>query len=256
MRMSSCSGLVLVASLALGCHGQELQINRTNKTIMITAQAEVTAEPEIATLNVGYKNFSPSRDEAYKDNLRISAAILQAMLDAKVPQEDITTDRLSLDYTTQSDEVPKAQQEARRFFAEQSWRVMVPVARAQVVLDAIAKAGANVINAPDFEVKDPDAMQARASGAALAKAHAVAEQMAKGLNAKLGDLVYASNTSELTRIPRMSASATLPVNGRNYLNFSRLSAYASLRQVATDRLSILPEKVRKTAVVYAVFAIE
>jgi hypothetical protein len=59
------------------------------------------------------------------------------------------------------------------------------------------RAGANVLESLDWNVADPKALQAKAGAAALEKAKAIAEQMAKGLNAKLGDLVYASNRAPI-----------------------------------------------------------
>jgi uncharacterized protein len=53
--------------------------------------------------------------------------------------------------------------------------------------------GANDIDDVEWKVADPVALEAKARGAALAKARSIAEQMAKGLAIRLGDLVYASN---------------------------------------------------------------
>ena len=92
---------------------------------------------------------------------------------------------------------------------------------------------------------DPAALQARASGAALAKAHTISDQMAKGLGAKLGDLIYASNQAPA---------------GQDRLEgfWKRADSAVTVLKSGTERpkAQIFPEKVKTTATVYAVFAIE
>jgi uncharacterized protein YggE len=61
----------------------------------------------------------------------------------------------------------------------------------------------------EWSVADPLALQAKAGGAALAKAKSIADQMAKGLGARLGELVYASN-----RAPVAKKWQTVEVDGR------------------------------------------
>src|SRR5689334_15730526 len=92
---------------------------------------------------------------------------------------------------------------------------------------------------------DPIALQAKASGAALAKARSVAEQMAKGLGTKLGELVYASNRAPVAKLWR-GLSTTVNTE----------SAMISKRDEQAPKLKLFPQRVRSDATVYAVFAIE
>ena len=84
-------------------------------------------------------------------------------------------------------------------------------------------------------------MQAKASGAALAKAKAIAEQMAKGLGTKLGELVYASNRAPVARAFRYSTT---------------VNAEAASISNREPQLRLFPQKVKSEATVYAVFANE
>jgi uncharacterized protein YggE len=63
--------------------------------------------------------------------------------------------------------------------------VTVAASAAQTVVDLAVKAGANEVDDVEWNVADPVALQAKASGAALAKARSIADQMAKGLGTKL-----------------------------------------------------------------------
>src|SRR6266567_7784425 len=90
----------------------------------------------------------------------------------------------------------------RRFEAQQSWHVTVSAVQAQAVVDRAVRAGANEVDDVEWNVTDSVALQAKTSGAALSKARAIAEQMAKGLGTKLGDLVYASNRAPVAKMWR------------------------------------------------------
>ena len=106
--------------------------------------------------------------------------------------------------------------------------------------------GANQLEDIDWSVSDPSALQARASGLALAKARAVAEQMANGLGAKLGELVYASNQSQASALWNL-ARRGLVVAATVQTSAARLGAPA---------LNLFPQQVKQEATVYAVFSIE
>jgi uncharacterized protein len=108
------------------------------------------------------------------------------------------------------------------------------------IVDLAVKAGANELNNIEWNVADPVALQAGAGGAALAKARTIAEQMAKGLGTKLGELVYASNSAPVTRKRRDKA-------------FPEVMAPPP---PPPPTLTLFPQKVKSDATVYAVFSIE
>jgi uncharacterized protein YggE len=119
----------------------------------------------------------------------------------------------------------------------------VPAAEAQTVVDLCVSAGANEVEDVDWGVAEPVTLQAKAGSAALSKARNIADQMAKGLGTKLGELVYASNRAP---VAKMWASMGL-------------STQASTIATPNDlkpKLKLFPQKVKSSATVYAVFSIE
>ena len=52
-------GIVILASTCL-LFAQDIQVNRQNKTIAVTADDSVTADAEIAVLAIGYHNYAPT----------------------------------------------------------------------------------------------------------------------------------------------------------------------------------------------------
>jgi len=117
------------------------------------------------------------------------------------------------------------------------------VSQAQAVVDLAVRRVANEVEDVEWNVADPLALQAKAGAAALVKARAIAEQMAKGLGTKLGDLVYASNRAPVSKLFRN-------------LSMQTEAATVSSRGENKPQLTLFPQKVKSDATVYAVFAIE
>lgn len=221
---------------------QDIQVNRQNKTIAVTADDSVEVDAEVAVLAIGYHNYGPTQDTAYDENVKASNLIAKALLGASVSKDNIETEKLQLNRTELDEKWTPEMKKERQFSAQQSWKVTVSASQAQAIVDLAVRSGANEVNDLDWQVADPVALQAKASGAALAKAHSIAEQMANGLGTKLGELVYASN-----RAPVPRGMETITVNAAQ--------AELSVRD-QKPRLTLFPQKVKSEATVYAVFAIE
>ena len=222
--------------------GQQIIVNRQNKTIAITADDSVTVDPEVATITVGYQNYASTKDAAYEENIRVANEVTKALLNGGVPKSALETESVKLERAERDEKWTAEEKKARQFQASQSWTIHVTADRAQAVVDVALRAGANVLEALDWNVSDPKALQAKAGAAALAKAKTIAEQMAKGLNTKLGDLVYASNR------------APIPAFG-GYLE-TEASVMPAPPPPPPPHLVLYPKKVKSDATVYAVFAIE
>ena len=226
------------------CLSQDIQVNRQNKTIAVTADDSITAEAEVAVLAIGYHNYAPTQDAAFRENVRVAEQITQAFLQAKIASDNIESEKLGLGRTEADEKWTEDMKKDRAFEAQQSWHVTVSAAQAQAVVDLAVKAGANEVEDVEWNVVDPVALQAKASGAALAKAKSIAEQMAKGLGTKLGELVYASNRAP---VPKMWRGA------RETFMMAALGGKIAEKE---PKLKLFPQKVKSEATVYAVFAIE
>ncbi|HZU43375.1 MAG TPA: SIMPL domain-containing protein [Terriglobales bacterium] len=204
----SIAVVLCCASGLLPAFSQQIQVNRQNKTIAITADDSVSVDPEVAIITVGYQNYAPTKDAAYDDNVRVSNEVTKALLSRGVQKSAVETESLRLERAERDEKWTIEEKKERQFQATQTWTIHVTAERAQAVVDTALRAGANVLEAVDWNVSDPKALQAKAGAAALTKAKTIAEQMAKGLNAKLGDLVYASNRAPI------SGFSGWPANGR------------------------------------------
>ncbi len=235
---------LLVGISVIPAAAQDVQVSRQNKTIAVTADDSVTAEPEIATVSFGYRSFGPTQDAAFQDNVRISRQIVNSLLAAHLAKENIETSKLRLGLADADEKWTPELKKQRQFEAEQSWKILVPISQVSNLVEVATQAGVNDIQGVSWNVIDPSALQAKASGAALGKARSIAEQMAEGLHAKLGDLVYASNKS--------------PDEGRLVEAFWSRRDDAVVVTKSGDRanVEVYPQKVKSSATVHAVFALE
>jgi uncharacterized protein len=231
--LSLIGGCALAATMAAQQPGQpQLKIDSTNRTLTVTANDRVTAEPEIAILHVGFDTQPQDAKAAYAEGARTSNAIIAAIKDAGIPESSIRSESqfLNRDWS-----------KPHKFKLTQQWTVKVPPERAAEILDIAVSAGATNSGEIDWTVKDERALETQALDKAAARARQNAEILAKGMGVKLGALVYVSNEVNAIALPR-----ALSVN-----NFAMAK---SADQSAP--LVIEPRKVSREATVYAVFAID
>lgn len=233
--------LLIAAALTLTASAQTIQVNHANRTIAVTVTDKATAPAEVATVHIGFEAYEPDSDSAYAAGSRTSNAIMDALHKAGIADKDIESEAQNLRRNDQFDEKESAAERARRrFVLSQSWTVHTSAADAAKVLHIAVQAGANSSGQIDWDVKDHAALQARAAAKALKHAQTIADQMAKGLNAHLGSLLYASNREPETPVRPMM--------------YERMGLAAKLQEVKP--LAINPQKIEQSATVYAVFAIE
>jgi uncharacterized protein YggE len=230
------------ASLAAPANAQTIQVSKENRTIAITANAKVLAMADTSTVHIGFISYGPNSDSAYANGSHISNAIIKSLTSAGIPNDAIESENQNISPVQeyQIDKLTPEEKSQRKFQVTQSWVVRTPAADAAKTLDLAIKAGANQSGQIEWSLKDENAPQAEAAGKALQRARTVAEEMAKGLNARLGALLYASNETQ--------AEPPRPL--------MRALAGAPAASMSVQPLAINPRQIEKSATVYAVFAIE
>ena len=237
-----CLGLAGCSLLAQG-----IQINKDNKSINISASAEASALADTAIVTIGFQSFGKEQDQTYAEAARTSNAIVTALqavgvLDRAIQSSDQTLH--SLEPGAEPDRTRYA--EGLRFFFSQSWQVTVPAADAAKVLSVAVQAGANQSGTIQWELGDESALQSEAAAKALGRAHELAAKMAQGLGSHLGALLYASNQTSPQAISGSGIGSGRGGNlGGGYMERKNLLP-----------LAIRPQRITRSATVYAVFAIE
>ena len=235
IRFAPLFAFAVVASLP----AQTIQVSKDNKTIAITATDTAEAEADTADVSIGYTLYGNTQDQTYADASRISNQIVKALTDSGLKKDQIRSVEQNLSPVDPNDK-PRYSK-GIRFVASQSWKVTTKAASAAEALHLAITAGANNSGNIDWRLADDNTLEADAARKALTHAQQIAERMAEGLHAKLGPLVYASNQPLETPIRRAMAMA---------------SAAGIIRDKAPIPLAIIPDKVTRSATVYAVFSIE
>ena len=251
MRMRTRAGYFIALMLlgsSLPLCAQQIQINKDNKTIAITTSDQAETLADTAVITVGFNIFGKDQDATYADASRMSNAIIAALTSAGVAKDAIESQAQALSRLNPGNDMTKDYYaQGLRFVFSQSWRVTVPAAAAAGILHVAITSGANESGNIDWQLKQDDALEAEAASKALEHARQIASRMAAGLGVKLGALVYASNQTP-PRFGLYSGSGSVV-----------LQSQASSIGMATKNLAplaISPDKIQKTATVYAVFAIE
>jgi uncharacterized protein len=236
------AGLGTGANCAAQMPGQGITVSKDNRTIAITATDSVTAMADVATVHIGFVVYGVDHDSAYAAGSKVSNAIVGALKAASVPSDAIESENQNIAEVQpyQVDKLTDADKAKRKWVLTQSWNVRTNAADAARVLDIAVKAGANQSGQIVWSLKDENKPQADAAGKALQRARIVADEMARGLNVKLGPLIFASNTTQ----------------GEVVRPLMRAMAQAAPSAPLAQPLAINPRQIEKTATVYAVFAIE
>lgn len=235
-------GFVSVGLLtAMTVSAQQIQVNKDNRTLAITASDSASEMADTASVHVGFIAYAPDAQAAYKQGSEVSNAIVKALAAAGAAKADIESESQSVNETPQYelDKLSAADQAARRFQVRQSWTVKTKADDAAKVLNTAVNSGANNSGQIDWSVADENGLEAKAAGKALSRARAIAAQMAEGLGIKLGVLIYASNQVPESPRPIMMRAMAAPSADN-----------------APQPLAINPRKVERSATVYAVFSIQ
>lgn len=234
-----------LATLATGSCLAAAQSDRspTKKTIEIQATAKAEVPAEVAIVKIGYTNQAVSKETAYAENTRMSKKIVQALVDDHVLASAIETQAVTLEREEERGGAGPAK--ILKFNASQEWRVHVSAGDAQKVVDIAVAAGATNVEGVDWEVRDPQALEAQAYGAAIERARKIAEQTAAQSGVKLGEIVSVVNSANrfvLGTVPL--DTSTVEVSGTAGGNYR-----------ATVPLTLYPPKIERQASVTVTYDI-
>ncbi|MGH9599304.1 MAG: SIMPL domain-containing protein [Terracidiphilus sp.] len=239
VRILAASAMLAALTAALPAFTQQpaqpqLKIDSTNRTLAVSASATVSVEPDVAILHIGFETQPTGAKAAYADGARTSNAIVDALKQAGIAETDIRSQSqyLEPDFTE-----PKS----HKFRLAQQWTVRTTPARAAEILDVAVTAGATSSGEIDWTVKDEQALEEQALDKATARAKADAEALAKGMGVRLGAPIYVSNQIASFLAPRPFVARTFAL---------------SSNAPASPPLAVEPQKVTRSASIYAVYAIE
>ena len=200
----------LLISLAAGCAGQTIP---RRSIVRAQGDATVTSNPDQAHVGFAVETRAQTAEEAASTNATRTAALLAALRALLGARADIKTTGYSLNaiYTYPPGGTPVL----AGYTATNSIDVTVTdLALVGRVIDTGVQAGANRVQALQFQLRDPEPVRAQALKLAVQKARAHAEAMASGASARLGTVIAIEEGGAVRIVSSdrtLAAGATTPI---------------------------------------------
>ena len=164
----------------------------TDGTLLsVSAQAEATRVPDVATISAGVVTQAADANAAMRANAAQMAKVMAAIKAAGIAERDIQTAGISVhpQYRYAENQPPTI----TGYQASNTVNLKVrDIGDLGGVLDALVASGANQVNGPSFEIDEPEAVYDEARLAALEKAKARAETYAKAMGMRVRRVVSIS----------------------------------------------------------------
>lgn len=170
------------------------QATAAQRTITVTGTGRAGTQPDVAVLQVGVRTDADTAQEALTENNQQMQALLDALDDAGIAQENIQTSFVQLQprYNQPTGD-STAPLEVIGYTAVNLVEVRLEqIDRVGEVVDAAVSAGGNTIDGIRFEISDPSGLYAEAMEAAMEDARLKAEQLAGFAGVELGDILSIS----------------------------------------------------------------
>lgn len=197
-------GAVLVSQVSCGPATAQVETpDEERRTVSVSGSGTVSAAPDEVVLRLGVETMAETASEALSENSEQMEAVIAAVTEAGVPEENVQTQTVQLRprYETPPRETgPEQERELIGYVAsnivEARTDDLEAVGR---LLDEAVQAGANRIDGIRFEVSDPGELLDQAREAAWQDAENKAQQLATLAEVELGEVL---SISESTRAPR------------------------------------------------------
>ncbi len=202
MRMLSVVPTLLLAGLLTApANAQDMGMmeHHPPRSIDVTGVGEYEVAPDQAQLSFAVETRAPTAQEAAAQNAETMDRVIEALIAAGVPREEIETQN----YSVHPEYVHDAGADEPRV---RGYRVMNQVVvttgdldRVGALIDVALNAGANRVDGVNFFLDDPATAQSEALRRAVASARESAETIASALGVQLGEVLNASTSTQIVR---------------------------------------------------------
>jgi uncharacterized protein YggE len=161
-------------------------------TITVVGEGKVTLEPDIARVTIGVETVTDTVKDASDQNRAAVEAVLAALAEQGIAEEDIQTSGFSIFAERFGPEGPLAEGDVRYRVSNNVMVTIRDIDSVGTILDAAIEAGANNIYGVEFALDDPTVAESDARTAAIADAKAKAEELAQLTGLPLGAIISVS----------------------------------------------------------------
>jgi uncharacterized protein len=196
---------VLVLS-RVGAYAQHSQ-QTPEARIVVTGEGNVSMMPSYALISSGVTTRSRTVKEGIEANSRLMIAIIAALKQAGIADNDVQTARFSIQPVYASQE-PRTEPKLSGYTVSNQVNVTVrDIGKTSDVLDRVVAAGATDVANVAFLVSDASRVLDQARQAAMADAHRKAEVYAKAAGVELGRVEWIIEDSGVPQPPSVMARA-------------------------------------------------
>ena len=218
------SGMVIAAAVAAAVligprQGISAPPENLPRIVTVAGLGEVKVKPDMASISTGVTTDGPTARAALARNSTAMEAVLKALKDAGVAEDDIQTSNFSVQPVYGA--MQPGQTSVPRIVSYQvSNQVSARIRELKklgATLDALVQAGSNQVSGISFDLNDPAAATNEARKKAIADARAKAELYAGAADASVGAVMQISEVSVTPMMPvsyrmaEMSAAASVPI---------------------------------------------
>jgi uncharacterized protein YggE len=179
--------VLLVAAAILSACGATATSGQQPRLMNVNGRAEVRLNPDLAYVSIGVHTEDPAAAEAVAMNNSQAQAVINALKEEGIAEEDIQTTNFSIyPYEKWG---PEGQNLGLYYSVDNTIYVTLrDVDSLGPVLDAAIAAGATNISGVSFDVEDKASVLAEARTEAVADARSQAESLAEAAGVTLGDV--------------------------------------------------------------------
>jgi uncharacterized protein len=192
-------GVLMTSDISAQMPAQPPMIT-TGTLLTISAEAELKAAPDIASISAGVVTTAATAQEAMAQNATRMTAMIAALKKSGVADKDMQTSGLSLQpqYAYNNNDAPKL----TGYQANNNVNVVVrKLDTLGTVLDTLASKGASNLNGPNFGVDQPDPIMDEARTKAVDKAMKRAELYARATGMKIKRIMSITEGGGMQQAP-------------------------------------------------------
>lgn len=228
---AACLGLFCAAIPAQAQEMSHMNHNsiQPETTLSISADAEVNAVPDMATISGGVISEAPTAEEALRQNSKDMEGVYNALKEAGIPEKDIQTSNFSLqpryDYPEDGQRVLRGYTATNQVTAK-----ITDMDNVGTVIDAMVSQGGNSFNGVNFSVEDPSDLLNEARRMAMKKAMERAELYAEVSGYSVARIVTINESTSYNPGPQpmMMVRAESDQGGRTKVSGGELTFTANV----------------------------
>ncbi len=215
--IAGASALVIVVAIAAAAligprQGMSATDGNLPRVISVSGTGEVNTRPDMARVSTGVVTEAATAKEALAKNNTAMAAVIAALKDAGVAEDDIQTSNFSVSpkYPPYQPNQTTARRIVGYTVSNQVTAAVKNLKKLGAILDTLVQAGSNQIHGVSFDVDEPKPLLDEARKKAVADARAKAELYAAAAGVSLGRVVQISESSSVMPPQPMYRMAAAP----------------------------------------------